>query len=66
MDIPKTNPRSPTKSKRIFLIVGIALVFVSFILFSFKLTVQMFGHNIGYGVLTFILAIGLIYKSYDD
>jgi uncharacterized membrane protein YqjE len=66
MDLPKAEPKSPVKSKRLYLIAGIALVFISFILFSLKLTVSIFGRHMGYGFLTFILAIGLIYKSYDD
>ena len=62
----KTDPKPLAKSKRIYLIVGIVLVFASFILFSLKLTVQIFGHHIGYGFLTFLLAIGFIYLSYED
>ena len=66
MDILKADSKSRTKSKRFFLVIGVGLVFTSFILFSLKLTVQIFGHHVGYGFLAFILAIGLIYKSYDD
>jgi hypothetical protein len=66
MDLPKTEPKSSTRTKRFYLIFGIALVFTSFILFSLKLTVSIFGRHVGYGFMTFILAIGFIYKSYDD